>query len=87
MLAWRLSNTMDTAFCVDALDEALARWEKPEIFNTDQGSQFTSATFTGRLTSAGKSGSSWTAAAAGSTTIMRLPSKCGSSIFAWPEKS
>ena len=53
VLAWRLSNTMDTAFCVDALDEALARWGKPEIFNTDQGAQFTSAAFTGRLASAG----------------------------------
>ena len=53
VLAWRLSNTMDVAFCVDALDEALARFGKPEIFNTDQGSQFTSAAFTGRLTSAG----------------------------------
>src|SRR5713226_1709537 len=53
VLAWRLSNTMDTAFCVSALEEALARFGKPEIFNTDQGSQFTSAIFTGRLTAAG----------------------------------
>ena len=53
VLAWRLSNTMDVAFCVDALDEALARFGRPQIFNTDQGSQFTSAAFTGRLTSAG----------------------------------
>lgn len=52
VLAWRLSNTMDVAFCVDALDEALARFGRPEIFNTDQGSQFTSAAFTGRLASA-----------------------------------
>lgn len=52
VLAWRLSNTMDVAFCVDALDEALARFGRPEIFNTDQGSQFTSATFTGRLADA-----------------------------------
>jgi putative transposase len=41
------------AHCVDALDEALARFGRPEIFNTDQGSQFTSAAFTGRLASAG----------------------------------
>ena len=41
------------AFCVDALDEALARFGRPEIFNTDQGSQFTSAAFTGRLATAG----------------------------------
>lgn len=53
VLAWRLSNTMDIAFCVDALDAALARFGRPEIFNTDQGSQFTSAAFTGRLASAG----------------------------------
>jgi putative transposase len=52
VLAWRLSNTMDAAFCVDALDEALARFGRPEIFNTDQGSQFTSAVFTGRLADA-----------------------------------
>jgi putative transposase len=49
VLAWRLSNTLDTAFCLDALDEALARHGRPEIFNTDQGAQFTSAAFTGRL--------------------------------------
>jgi putative transposase len=53
VLAWRLSNTMDVAFCVDALDEALVRFGRPEIFNTDQGSQFTSAAFTGRLAAAG----------------------------------
>jgi putative transposase len=43
----------EAAFCVDALEEALARWGKPEIFNTDQGSQFTSAAFTGRLAADG----------------------------------
>jgi putative transposase len=53
VLAWRLSNTMDATFCVDALDEALARFGRPEIFNTDQGSQFTGAAFTGRLAGAG----------------------------------
>jgi putative transposase len=53
VLAWRLSNTMDTSFCIAALDEALARYGKPKIFNTDQGSQFTSEAFTGRLTAAG----------------------------------
>src|SRR4249920_4059709 len=41
VLAWRLSNTMDGAFCVAALQEALARHGRPDIFNTDQGSQFT----------------------------------------------
>jgi putative transposase len=49
VLAWRLSNTMDVEFCI----EALARHGKPEIFNTDQGSQFTSPRFTGILTGAG----------------------------------
>lgn len=53
VLSWRLSNTMDVHFCVDALDEALRHFGKPEIFNTDQGSQFTSDVFTGRLKQAG----------------------------------
>jgi putative transposase len=53
VLAWRLSNTMDVSFCVSALEEALARFGTPEIFNTDQGSQFTSAAFTGTLAAAG----------------------------------
>jgi len=53
VLSWRLSNTMDVSFCVSALEEALARFGKPEIFNTDQGSQFTSAAFTGALAAAG----------------------------------
>src|SRR6201997_4768772 len=53
VLAWRLSNTMDVSFCVSALEEALARFGKPEIFNTDQGSQFTSVAFTGTLAAAG----------------------------------
>ena len=46
VLAWPVSNTMDVAFCVEALHEALARFGRPEIFNTDQGSKFTSADFT-----------------------------------------
>ena len=46
VLAWRLSNTMDVSFCLSALEEALANFGKPEIFNSDQGSQFTSAAFT-----------------------------------------
>ncbi len=49
VLSWRLSITMDTSFCIEALDEALRLHGKPEIFNTDQGSQFTSEAFTGRL--------------------------------------
>ena len=52
VLAWRLSNTMDMGFCIEALEEALARYGKPEIFNTDQGSQFTSSGFTGLLNQA-----------------------------------
>ena len=49
VLAWRLSNTLSTDFCIEALEEAIARYGTPEIFNTDQGSQFTSAEFTGVL--------------------------------------
>jgi putative transposase len=52
VLAWRLSITMEAAFCVEALEEALARYGRPEIFNTDQGSQFTSLAFTDVLTKA-----------------------------------
>jgi putative transposase len=49
VLAWRLSITMEAEFCIEALEEALAKNGRPEIFNTDQGSQFTSADFTGVL--------------------------------------
>lgn len=49
VLSWRLSNTMDDYFCVEALNEALHLYGKPEIFNTDQGAQFTSMDFTGIL--------------------------------------
>lgn len=49
VLAWRVSITMEADFCVEALEEALARYGKPEIFNTDQGSQFTSLAFTSVL--------------------------------------
>jgi putative transposase len=53
VLSWRLSNTMDASFCVAAIEEALAKYGKPEIFNTDQGCQFTGADFTGVLLGAG----------------------------------
>ena len=49
VLAWRLSITLEVEFCLDAVEDALARYGRPEIFNTDQGSQFTSAAFTGLL--------------------------------------
>ena len=52
VLSWRLSNTLDVRFCLEAVDEALRR-SRPSIFNSDQGSQFTAATFTGRLESRG----------------------------------
>jgi putative transposase len=52
VLSWRLSITMETEFCTEALEEALAHHGKPKIFNTDQGSQFTSAAFTGVLLNA-----------------------------------
>jgi len=52
VLAWRLSNTRDAGFCVEALEDAMARFGKPDIFNTDQGSQFTSQAFTSVLRAA-----------------------------------
>jgi putative transposase len=55
VLSWRLSNTLDSSFCVDALEEAIAKYGCPEIFNTDQGSQFTSEEFTDTLRSRGVS--------------------------------
>ena len=53
VLAWRVSISMEAAFCVEALEEALARHGRPEIFNTDQGSQFTDGDFTKVLSDAG----------------------------------
>jgi putative transposase len=53
VLSWRLSITMEAGFCIEALEEAIARHGRPEIFNTDQGSQFTSHDFTGVLNQAG----------------------------------
>ena len=53
VLSWKLSITMEAAFCVAALEEALARYGKPDIVNTDQGSQFTGAAFTGVLAASG----------------------------------
>ncbi len=53
VLSWRLSNTMDVEFCIEVLQEALARFGRPEIFNSDQGSQFTSLEFTDVLRAAG----------------------------------
>jgi putative transposase len=52
VLSWRLSNTLDSSFCVEALQEAMARFGKPEIFNTDQGAQFTAEAFTSVLRAA-----------------------------------
>jgi len=49
VLSWRLSNTLAVSFCIAALEEALAKYGAPKIFNTDQGSQFTSTAFTGVL--------------------------------------
>ena len=53
VLAWRLSNTLTTDFCVEAVEDALTRYGPPEIFNTDQGCQFTSAEFTALLKAQG----------------------------------
>jgi putative transposase len=74
VLAWRLSNTLGADFCVEALEEALARYGQPEIFNTDQGSQFTSDDFIGTLKRPGTR-SVWTARAGAWTTS--LSSGCG----------
>jgi len=49
VLSWRLSNTLDASFCIEALEEALRRYGAPKIFNTDQGARFTSEGFTGLL--------------------------------------
>src|SRR4051794_21821887 len=73
VLAWRLSNTLDAEFCVAALEDAIARHGRPDIFNTDQGSQFTSFCFTKTLKDAGIRISM--GAAAGWT--MSLSSGCG----------
>lgn len=53
VLAWRLSIIMDVSFCIEVVEEAIARFGKPEIFNSDQGSQFTSRAFTTMLIGAG----------------------------------
>lgn len=53
VLSWRVSNTLDVEFRLEALDEAMARFGRPEIFNTDQGRQFTSPRLTGLLQRAG----------------------------------
>ena len=68
VLAWRLSNTLETTFCVEAVNEAVARYGCPEIFNTDQGSQFTAEDFTTPLLDRGIK-ISMEARAAASTTF------------------
>ena len=52
VLSWRISTTLDRRFCIEALNEAMAKYGKPEVFNTDQGSQYTSEEFTGILKAA-----------------------------------
>ena len=61
VLAWRVSITLEAEFCIEALEEALAKHGKPEIFNTDRGSQFTSAEFTGMPLKSGIAISHWIA--------------------------
>lgn len=70
VLSWQLSITMEAAFCVETLEDALARHGKPEIFNTDRGSQFTGSVFTCLLTNNGIALSAWTAR--GRNTEIRL---------------
>ena len=74
VLAFRLSNTLTADFCVEALEEAMSKFGAPEIFNTDQGSQFTSEEWIKRLKTPA-SPSAWTARVAGSTTCSS--SGCG----------
>lgn len=52
VLSWRMSNTLDASFCVEALEEAIAKYGKPKIMNTDQGSQYTGAGWITTLTKA-----------------------------------
>ena len=66
VLSWRLSITMEAAFCIETLEDALARHGKPDIFNTDQGSQFTGSAFTGVLANNGIA-IAWTAKGLGGT--------------------
>ncbi len=76
VLAWRLSNALNGDFCVEAVEDALAHFGSPEIFNTDQGAQFTGTAFTDVLKGAGVApgllpagaGSAWTARGDGWTT-------------------
>ena len=72
VLAWRVSISLDAEFCIEALrealEEALARYGRPTIFNSDQGSQFTSTAFTAVLLLHERSPSAWTGKAAGATT-------------------
>jgi len=75
LLAWRLSNTMDVQFCVEALEEAIGSYGRPEIFNTDQGSQLTSWAWTQHLREA-SARISMDGREAGSSTTS-LPSGCG----------
>ena len=74
VLSWRVSITMEAAFCVETLEDALARHGKPDVFNTDQGSQFTSSVFTGVLPTTALR-SAWMARALGATTCSS--SGCG----------
>ena len=67
VVAWNLSNTLDADFCIEALEEALGKG-RPEIFNTDQGSQFTGEAFTGLLERSTESESAWTGKAGTATT-------------------
>jgi len=74
VLSWRLSITLETDFCIEALEETPTRFGAPEIFNTDQGSQFTSMAFTSVLHRE-RSPSAWMAAVPGGT--MCLSNACG----------
>ncbi|WP_324292331.1 DDE-type integrase/transposase/recombinase [uncultured Martelella sp.] len=74
VLSWKLLITLETAFCIEAVEEALGRYGKPEIFNSDQGSQFTSIDFTG-VSKMPRSRYRWVAREHGAT--MSLSNGCG----------
>jgi transposase InsO family protein len=70
VLSWRLSNTLTVGFCIEAVQEAINKHGKPDIFNTDQDCQFTSLEFTGLLKDITVSRSVWTARVAGVTMCL-----------------
>ena len=80
VLSWRLSNTMDSRFCVEALEDALTTYGAPDIFNTDQGRPFTSFDFTGVLKDAGVAISMDGRAATWTTSLSNACGRCVNTV-------